>query len=102
MSLALLSLLPSNPLTAMALATALLLEVPTTFKPAFPWAFTAVYVVGFIAAVSIGSLAWYNSKRPAGWEGRDRPDYLPDLQGNANEGGAASADSAGAEDRPAE
>lgn len=43
----------------------------------FPWAFTAVYVVGFIAAVSIGSIAWYNSKRPAGWEGRERPKGIP-------------------------
>lgn len=43
----------------------------------FPVAFTAVYVVGFIAAVSIGSIAWYNSKRPAGWEDKDRPDFVP-------------------------
>jgi hypothetical protein len=25
-----------------------------------------VYAVGFIAAVTIGSIAWYNSKRPPG------------------------------------
>lgn len=43
----------------------------------FPWLFTGVYVVGFIAAVAIGSIAWYNSKRPPGWEGRDRPDIVP-------------------------
>ncbi|NET53074.1 MAG: hypothetical protein F6K09_31735 [Merismopedia sp. SIO2A8] len=43
----------------------------------FPIAFTVVYIVGFIAAVGIGSIAWYNSKRPAGWEGKERPDYLP-------------------------
>lgn len=43
----------------------------------FPIAFTAVYVLGFIAAVVIGSIAWYNSKRPPGWEGRDRPDIVP-------------------------
>jgi hypothetical protein len=45
-----------------------------------PLAFTAVYVVGFIAAVGIGSIAWYNSKRPAGWEGRDRPDFVPKVK----------------------
>jgi len=45
----------------------------------FPIAFTAVYVVGFIAAVAIGSIAWYNSKRPAGWEGKERPDFIPDI-----------------------
>lgn len=41
------------------------------------WIPAAVLVVGFIAAVSIGSIAWYNSKRPPGWEGKDRPDFIP-------------------------
>lgn len=45
----------------------------------FPLAFTLVYVVGFIAAVSIGSIAWYNSKRPAGWESKKRPDFVPEV-----------------------
>ncbi len=45
----------------------------------FPTYFVAVYVIGFIAAVSIGSIAWYNSKRPAGWEDAKRPDIIPDL-----------------------
>ena len=45
----------------------------------FPTYFVAVYVVGFIAAVSIGSIAWYNSKRPAGWENAKRPDIVPDI-----------------------
>ena len=45
----------------------------------FPWAFTAVYVVGFIAAVAIGSVAWYNSKRPPGWEDKSRPDVVPEV-----------------------
>lgn len=49
----------------------------TVVLGALPVAFTAVYVVGFIAAVTIGSIAWYNSKRPAGWEGRERPDIVP-------------------------
>jgi hypothetical protein len=43
----------------------------------FPLAFTLVYVVGFIAAVGIGSIAWYNSKRPPGWEASDRPNIVP-------------------------
>ncbi|MDH6064785.1 photosystem II assembly protein Psb35 [Umezakia ovalisporum] len=46
----------------------------------FPLAFTLVYVVGFVAAVTIGSIAWYNSKRPAGWESKDRPDFLPEIE----------------------
>ncbi len=42
--------------------------------------FQIVYVVGFIAAVGIGSLAWYNSKRPPGWEDAARPDFMPDVE----------------------
>ncbi|WP_017304310.1 photosystem II assembly protein Psb35 [Spirulina subsalsa] len=47
---------------------------------ALPFSFTTVYVVGFIAAVVFGSLAWYNSKRPPGWEDKERPDFIPDLK----------------------
>lgn len=46
----------------------------------FPVSFTVVYVVGFIAAVSIGSIAWYNSKRPPGWEDKERPDIVPEVK----------------------
>ncbi len=42
--------------------------------------FTLVYVVGFIAAVIGGSIAWYNSKRPPGWEDAERPSIIPDLK----------------------
>ena len=42
-----------------------------------PSYFVLVYVVGFIAAISIGSIAWYNSKRPPGWENKDKPDFIP-------------------------
>lgn len=55
-------------------------------EPHFPLAFTAVYVVGFIAAVSIGSIAWYNSKRPAGWESKKRPDFVPEVEKEENPG----------------
>jgi hypothetical protein len=48
--------------------------------PHFPLAFTLVYVVGFIAAVTIGSIAWYNSKRPPGWETKERPDFVPEVK----------------------
>ena len=40
---------------------------------------TIVGVVGFAAAVGIGSVAWYNSKRPAGWEGKERPNVNPKI-----------------------
>ncbi len=52
----------------------------------FPTYFVAVYVVGFIAAVSIGSIAWYNSKRPAGWENAERPDIVPKVDKEDSEG----------------
>ncbi|MGB3308203.1 MAG: hypothetical protein WBG32_17925 [Nodosilinea sp.] len=39
-----------------------------------------VYVVGFVAAVTLGSVAWYNSKRPAGWEDKEKPDFLPTVK----------------------
>lgn len=45
-----------------------------------PLPFILVYAVGFLAAVGIGSIAWYNSKRPAGWEGRDKPDFIPTVK----------------------
>jgi hypothetical protein len=41
---------------------------------------TIVLIVGFLAAVSIGSIAWYNSKRPVGWEDKERPDIVPDIE----------------------
>lgn len=54
----------------------LLATVETTF-PAMT-VLVAISLLGFIAAVSIGSIAWYNSERPAGWEGRERPSFIPD------------------------
>ena len=38
-----------------------------------------VGVIGFVAAVGIGSIAWYNSKRPAGWEDAERPEFIPKM-----------------------
>ncbi|MGF1601485.1 MAG: photosystem II assembly protein Psb35 [Thermosynechococcaceae cyanobacterium] len=56
---------------------AVLLVAAETVFPAMP-VLIGVGVVGFVAAVSIGSVAWYNSERPAGWEGRERPGFIPD------------------------
>jgi hypothetical protein len=52
-----------------------------------PSAFVLVYVVGFIAAVTIGSIAWYNSKRPAGWENKDKPNFIPEVKGAEDQPG---------------
>jgi len=49
----------------------------------FPVYFVAVYAVGLVAAVSIGLIAWYNSKRPVGWEDTEKPDFISDLKTNA-------------------
>jgi len=41
---------------------------------------TIVYIVGFLAAAGFGSIAWYNSKRPVGWEEKERPDIVPPIE----------------------
>jgi hypothetical membrane protein len=64
----------------------LLMGVGVEAAPHFPVSFTLVYVVGFIAAVTIGSIAWYNSKRPPGWEGKERPDIVPKVEKKDNPG----------------
>lgn len=56
----------------------LLLQIATS-EPHFPYAAAIVVGLGFLAAVSIGSIAWYNSKRPAGWEGKERPNVVPNI-----------------------
>lgn len=53
-----------------------------------PSYFVLVYVVGFIAAVSIGSIAWYNSKRPPGWEDKDKPDFIPTVKAETDDASA--------------
>ncbi len=57
----------------------------------FPFWFLAVYVVGFVAAVGIGSIAWYNSKRPVGWEDKDRPDLIPEVKAELEEASSSDA-----------
>jgi hypothetical protein len=52
----------------------------TTQQPHFPIASVGVYVLGFIAATTIGSIAWYNSKRPVGWENKERPNIVPEVE----------------------
>ncbi|MDX2273215.1 MAG: hypothetical protein NW237_14880 [Cyanobacteriota bacterium] len=45
---------------------------------------------GFLAAVVLGSLAWYNSKRPAGWENAERPGYIPKVGKDSPDSGQDS------------
>jgi len=57
----------------------LLLEAVAEEAP-YALSLTTVGIVGFIAAVTIGSIAWYNSKRPVGWEDKERPDVVPKVE----------------------
>ncbi len=63
------------------LFTYLLTDIPVTSEPSFSYSavLTGLFAVGFVAAVSIGSIAWYNSKRPIGWEDKQRPDVVPKI-----------------------
>ncbi len=49
-----------------------------------PTIYLAVLGAGFLAAVVIGSIAWYNAERPSGWEDKDRPKFVPKV-GKAGE-----------------
>lgn len=68
------------------LAADVALDAAAASGPHFPISATLVLVVGFIAAVTIGSIAWYNSKRPTGWEGKERPDVVPKVEKSENPG----------------
>ncbi len=57
----------------------ILMEAMSESAP-YTFSLTAVAIVGFIAATTIGSIAWYNSKRPVGWEDKERPDIVPDVE----------------------
>ena len=58
----------------------LLVQEATAGAVSYSLLLTIVGVVGFIAAVGIGSVAWYNSKRPVGWESKERPDVVPKVE----------------------
>ncbi|PSF39476.1 hypothetical protein C7H19_01430 [Aphanothece hegewaldii CCALA 016] len=47
--------------------------------PEYSVSLLLVMVIGFVAAAGIGSIAWYNSKRPLGWEDKERPEIVPDV-----------------------
>ncbi len=60
-------------------AQAILADAASTGLP-YGKLYAGVLVVGFVAAVSLGSIAFYNSKRPVGWEGKERPGFVPKVK----------------------
>lgn len=62
------------------ISQSLLMEISQA--PGTPVYFYGVYALGFVAAVAIGSIAWYNSKRPPGWEDKERPNVVPEIPDN--------------------
>jgi hypothetical protein len=55
----------------------LLAAIASWSEPHFPILAVSLLVIGFMVAAIVGSIAWYNSKRPPGWEGKERPDIVP-------------------------
>jgi hypothetical protein len=51
----------------------------TENSPSYSIALITLFSLGFIAATIIGSVAWYNSKRPVGWEDKERPNIVPEV-----------------------
>lgn len=45
------------------------MELPITPTSHFPYTASFMLLAGFILAVTIGSIAWFASKRPVGWKG---------------------------------
>ena len=63
----------------------ILMEVATnsTYQNYLQWSLIGILAAGFLAATIIGSIAWYNSKRPAGWEDADAPDWVPKVDSDS-------------------
>lgn len=55
--------------------------------------FWGVLALGFIAAVGLGSVAWYNSKKPAGWEDVEAPGWANQTWAQAPDEQTSNVDS---------
>jgi hypothetical protein len=67
----------------------ILMEVTTNvaYQNYVQWALWGILAAGFLAATIIGSIAWYNSKRPAGWEDADAPGWVPKVDADKDKPG---------------
>ncbi|MDJ0718596.1 MAG: hypothetical protein QNJ54_30955 [Prochloraceae cyanobacterium] len=59
----------------------LLSEVATNsnYSTYLQWSFFGILGIGFAIAVIVGSIAWYNSKPPVGWENTEKPNWVPTM-----------------------
>jgi hypothetical protein len=60
--------------------TTLLALNPAVHQEVYLSYFNGVYSIGALAAGVVGVIAWYNSKRPVGWEDRGRPSFIPAIK----------------------
>lgn len=65
--------------------TTLITLNPAVHQEVYLWYFNGVYGIGALAAGVVGAIAWYNSKRPVGWEDRDRPSFIPSIKTESEE-----------------
>lgn len=61
-----------------------LIEITThpTYTKYLQISLLAITLGGFLLATIIGSIAWYSSKRPAGWENAETPVWISQLTKN--------------------
>jgi hypothetical protein len=64
----------------------LLSEIATnpTYTKSLQISLLAITLGGFLLSTIVGSMAWYISKRPAGWENTETPDWILQLTKNIN------------------
>ncbi|MGF1677514.1 MAG: photosystem II assembly protein Psb35 [Rivularia sp. (in: cyanobacteria)] len=62
----------------------ILIEITTnpTYTKSLQISLLAITVGGFLFATILGSIAWYISKRPAGWENAQTPGWISKLTKN--------------------
>ena len=65
----------------------ILMEVATNsaYQNYLQWSLLGILAAGFLAATILGSIAWYNSKRPAGWEDADAPGWVPKVDSDSEQ-----------------
>ncbi|MGD1903106.1 MAG: photosystem II assembly protein Psb35 [Geitlerinemataceae cyanobacterium] len=56
------------------------MDLPTAPTSHFPYAASLLLFAGFAAAATIGSIAWFASKRPVGWKGTGAPKPKDELE----------------------